>query len=65
LTETRPPTPSDLIVGIDRVEGMLSDTIQVCARVKRPRMTSSLQHASWLAQRSSRSITLHEAQDPD
>jgi hypothetical protein len=27
LTETHPPTPSDLIVGIDCVEGMLSDTI--------------------------------------
>jgi hypothetical protein len=34
-TETHPPTPSDLISGIDRVEGMLSDTIKVCERVKR------------------------------
>jgi hypothetical protein len=41
LTETRPPTPSDLIAEIDRVEGMLSDTIKVCERVKRPRRTSS------------------------
>jgi hypothetical protein len=41
LMETHPPTPSDLIVGIDRVEGMLSDTIKVCERVKRPHMTSS------------------------
>jgi hypothetical protein len=41
LTETHPPTPSDLITGIDRVEGMLSDTIKVCKHVKRPRRTSS------------------------
>jgi hypothetical protein len=41
LTETHPPTPSDLIAGIDCVEGMLSDTIKVCERVKCPRMTSS------------------------
>jgi hypothetical protein len=39
-TETHPPTPSDLIAGIDRVEGMLSNTIKLCERVKRPRMTS-------------------------
>jgi hypothetical protein len=37
--KTHPPTPSDLIAGIDRVEGMLSDTIKVCERVKRPRTT--------------------------
>jgi hypothetical protein len=41
LTETHPPTPSDLIAGIDRVEGMLSDTIRVSERVKCPRKTSS------------------------
>jgi hypothetical protein len=41
LTETHPPTPSDLITGIDRVEGMLSDMIKVCECVKRPRRTSS------------------------
>jgi hypothetical protein len=41
LTETHPPTPSELIAGIDRVEGMLSDTIKVYERVKRPRRTSS------------------------
>jgi hypothetical protein len=41
LTETHPPTPSDLIAGIDRVEGILSDTIKVCERVKRPHRTSS------------------------
>jgi hypothetical protein len=41
LTETHPPTPNDLIAGINRVEGMLSNTIKVCERVKRPRRTSS------------------------
>jgi hypothetical protein len=41
LTETHPPTPSDLIEGIDHVEGMLSDMIKICERVKRPRRTSS------------------------
>jgi hypothetical protein len=41
LTETHPPNPSDLIAGIDRVEGMLSDTIKVCEHVKHPRTTSS------------------------
>jgi hypothetical protein len=41
LTETHPPTPSDLIVGIDRVEDMLSDIIKVCERVKRPCTTPS------------------------
>jgi hypothetical protein len=39
LAETHPPTPSDLIAGINRVEGMLSDTIKVCERLKRPRRT--------------------------
>jgi hypothetical protein len=39
--KTHPPTPSDLIAGIDRVEGMPSDTIKVCERVKHPRMTPS------------------------
>jgi hypothetical protein len=41
LTKTHPPTPSDLIAGIDRVEVMLSDMIKVCECVKRPRRTSS------------------------
>jgi hypothetical protein len=41
LTKTHPPTPSDLIAGINRVEGMLSDKIKVCECVKRPRRTSS------------------------
>jgi hypothetical protein len=40
-SETHPPTPSDLIARINRVEGMLSDTIKVCERVKRPHTTSS------------------------
>jgi hypothetical protein len=39
--ETHPPTPSDLITRIDRVEGLLSVTIKVYERVKRPRRTSS------------------------
>jgi hypothetical protein len=39
--KTHPPTPSDLITGIDRVGDMISDTIKVCERVKRPRMTPS------------------------
>jgi hypothetical protein len=39
--KTHPPTPSDLIAGIDHVEGMLSDTIKVCERVKCPRTTPS------------------------
>jgi hypothetical protein len=58
LTETHPPTPSDLIAGIDHVEGMLSDTIKVCECVKRPRRTSSsssmplgLQNAAHVASR--------------
>jgi hypothetical protein len=41
LTKAHPPTSRDLITGIDRVEGMLSDTIKICERVKRPRVTSS------------------------
>jgi hypothetical protein len=40
-SESRPPTPSELVAGINRVEGMLSDTIKVCERVKRPCRTSS------------------------
>jgi hypothetical protein len=37
--KTHPPTPSDLVAGIDHVEGMLSDTIKVCERFKCPRTT--------------------------
>jgi hypothetical protein len=40
-SETHPPTPSDLIAGINRVEGMLSDTIKVCERVKCPHTMST------------------------
>jgi hypothetical protein len=40
-SESHPPTPSDLIAGITRIEGMLSDTIKVCEHVKHPRKTSS------------------------
>jgi hypothetical protein len=29
-SETHPPTPSDLVARIHRVEGMLSDTIKIC-----------------------------------
>jgi hypothetical protein len=39
--KSHPLTPSDLIAGINRVEGMFSDTIKVCERVKHPRGTSS------------------------
>jgi hypothetical protein len=38
--KTHPPTPSDLIARIHCVESMLSDTIKICERVKRPRTTS-------------------------
>jgi hypothetical protein len=41
LAGTHPPTPSDLIAGIDRVEGMLSDIIKVCEHVKRPHTAPS------------------------
>jgi hypothetical protein len=41
LTKTHPPTPSDLIAGINHVEDMLSNMIKVWERVKRPRRTSS------------------------
>jgi hypothetical protein len=40
LAETHQLTPRDLIVGLDHVEGMLSDTIKVCESVKRPRRTT-------------------------
>jgi hypothetical protein len=38
---THPPTPSDLIAGIDCDEGMLYDTIKVREHVKYPHTTSS------------------------
>jgi hypothetical protein len=40
-SETHPPTPNDLIVVIDHVEGILSNTIRIFERVKRPHVTSS------------------------
>jgi hypothetical protein len=36
-----PPTPSDLIAGIDCVEDMISDTIKICEHAKRPCPTTS------------------------
>jgi hypothetical protein len=39
--KTHPPTPSDLIAGIDRVGDMISDTINVCERAKRPHTITS------------------------
>jgi hypothetical protein len=41
LAESHPPTPRDMIAGLDRIEDMLSDTIKVCERANRPRMTST------------------------
>jgi hypothetical protein len=40
-SESHPPTPSDLIAGINCIEDMLPNTIKVCERIKRPRRTSS------------------------
>jgi hypothetical protein len=40
--KTHPPTPSDLIAGIDHVGDTISDTIKVCEHDKRPRMTPSI-----------------------
>jgi hypothetical protein len=54
LTKTHPPTPSDQVSGMDRVEGMLYNTVKLYEHVKRPRRTPL-----------SSSISLHEAQDPD
>jgi hypothetical protein len=39
--KTHPPTPSDLIAGIDRVGDTISDTIKICEHAKHPRMTPS------------------------
>jgi hypothetical protein len=39
--KTHPPTPSDLIAGIDRVRDMISNTIKVCEHAKHPRTTPS------------------------
>jgi hypothetical protein len=40
LAETHPSTPRDLIAGLDRVKGMLSNMIKVCKSVKCPRRTT-------------------------
>jgi hypothetical protein len=64
LKKTHPPTSSDPIVRIDRVEGMLSDTIKVCERVKRPHTTSSPSSMP-LGLHNETRITLHEMQDPN
>jgi hypothetical protein len=50
--KTHPPIPNDLIAEIHRVEGMLSDTIKICERVKHPRTISST---------SSMPLSLHNA----
>jgi hypothetical protein len=39
MAETHPPTPRDMITGLDHVKHMLSDTIKVFERAKRPRRT--------------------------
>jgi hypothetical protein len=39
--KTHPPTPSDLIAGIDRVGDTISDTIKICEHAKHPRTTPS------------------------
>jgi hypothetical protein len=41
LTKIHPPTLSDLIMGIDHVKGMLSDTVKVYEHVKCPHGTPS------------------------
>jgi hypothetical protein len=65
LTEAHPPTPSDLITGIDRVEGMLSDTIKVCECIKRPRMTSSSSSMPLGLRNAAHVASRYMKQDPD
>jgi hypothetical protein len=31
-TETHPPKPYDIVLGMERVIGMMEDTLQVCER---------------------------------
>jgi hypothetical protein len=61
LAEIHPPTPRDLIAGLDRVEDMLSDTIKVCECTKHPHRTSAPPPRMPLgfAERNSCSISLH------
>jgi hypothetical protein len=40
-SKSHPPTPRDLIAVINRVDGMLSNTIKICEHVKHPRKISS------------------------
>jgi hypothetical protein len=40
LTEIHPPTPSNLVVGLDRVASMLANTIKICESVKRSSTTT-------------------------
>jgi hypothetical protein len=54
LKKNHPPTPSDLIAGINHVEDMLSDTIKSCECVKRhrtPSMPLGLRNAARVASR--------------
>jgi hypothetical protein len=39
--KTHPPTPGDLIAGIDRVRDTIYNTIKICEHAKRPRTTPS------------------------
>jgi hypothetical protein len=39
--KTHPPTPRDLIAGIDRIGDTISDTIKICEHAKHPRTTPS------------------------
>jgi hypothetical protein len=63
--KTHPPTPSDLIAGIDRVGDMISDTIKICEHTKLPHTTPSTSSMPLGLRNAARSITLHKAQDPD
>jgi hypothetical protein len=46
LLDSHPPTLSDLIAGINRVEDMLSNTIKVFERIKRPLGLRSAAHVA-------------------
>jgi hypothetical protein len=61
LTETYPPTHSDLIAGFNRVESMLSDTIKICDNIKRSsRPTASSAHMPYGLRKSTRVASDHE-----
>jgi hypothetical protein len=59
LVETRPPTPRDLIAGLDRVEDMLSDTIKFCEHTKCPRRTSASPPCMPLGLRNTTQVASH------